>query len=331
MIMDNTERIKALLLLSGGLDSQLAACVLKDQDIELHGVVFDSPFFNIAPAKAAAEQLDIHLHIVNFTSEIMGLINHAKHGHGSCLNPCIDCHSLMINRTGELLQELGFHFIATGEVLNQRPMSQNRRSLKIVAKESGLNDLLLRPLSAGLLPKTKPEVMKWVDRSRLLSLSGRGRKPQFQLAEKYGLKNYPSPAGGCLLTEPNYCKRLKDLKDHEGFDGVHSINMLRVGRHFRLRKDLKIIVGRNEHDNAVIEGNAELYDLILKPEGIPGPTGLIPFTASEDDLLTGAAICARYSDTDGKDTVTIKIRSSRDVRHLEVIPADHRKTEQLRI
>lgn len=331
MIMDNTERVGALSLLSGGLDSQLAVCVLKRQGINVQGVVFDSPFFNIAPARVAADQLNIHLHVVNFSSEIISLVKNPKHGHGSCLNPCIDCHALMLRRAGELMEELGFHFLSTGEVLDERPMSQNRESLAIVARESGYGKVVLRPLSAQLLSETRPEQMGWVDRSRLLALRGRGRKPQFELAAEYGLRDYPSPAGGCLLTEPNFCRRLQDLKEHEGLDGVRSINMLRIGRHFRLRRDLKIIVGRNEGDNVMLEGNAELYDLVLKLEDVPGPTGLIPHTACEDDLRLGAAICARYSDAPGDKPVAVRIRSARDVRRIEVLPADREKVDQLRI
>lgn len=331
MIMDNTERVGALSLLSGGLDSQLAVCVLRSQGVNVHAVTFDSPFFNIAPARAAAGRLNIHLHVLNFSADIILLVKNPKHGHGSCLNPCIDCHARMLRRAGELMEEIGFDFLSTGEVLDERPMSQNRQSLAIVAKESGYGKLVVRPLSAQLLPETKPEQMGWIDRSRMLSLRGRGRKPQLELAEKFGLKDFPSPAGGCLLTEPNFCKRLEDLKDHEGLNGVRSINMLRVGRHFRLRPDLKIIVGRNEGDNVVLEGNAELYDLVLKVEDIPGPTGLIPHTAGEEDLKLGAAICARYSDAPDGTAVAVRIRSARDVRRIEVIPADRESVERLRI
>ena len=331
MIMDNTERVSALSLLSGGLDSQLAVCVLKKQGVNVSGVVFDSPFFNIAPARAAADHLGIHLHVINFSADIISLVKNPKHGHGSCMNPCIDCHALMLRRAGELMEEMGFDFLGTGEVLDERPMSQNRRSLAVVAKESGYGKLVVRPLSAQLLPETKPEQMGWVSRSRLLALRGRGRKPQMELAEEYGLKAFPSPAGGCLLTEPNFCRRLEDLKEHEGLNGVRSINMLRVGRHFRLRRDLKLVVGRNEGDNVVLEGNAELYDLVLKVEDIPGPTGLIPHTAGEEDLRLGAAICARYSDAPDGEPVAVRIRSAREVRRIEVVAADKDKVEQLRI
>jgi len=328
---DRPERIRALSLLSGGLDSQLAVCVLKDQDVDVHAVVFDSPFFNIAPAKAAALQLDIPLHIVNFNGDILELLKDPPHGFGSCMNPCIDCHARMLQRAGEMMDDMGFHFLSTGEVLNERPMSQNRRSLEIVARTSGYAERIVRPLSAALLPESEPERRGWIDRSRLLALQGRSRKPQFELAQRYGLTDYPSPAGGCRLTEPNFCKRLADLREHEGLNGVRSIRLLRYGRHFRLSPNVKLIVGRNEKDNAVLEGTAELYDLILRMVDVPGPTGLLPMTAGGDALGRAAAICARYSDSPPDEPVTVRVRSARETRLLDVVPLRHEEVEGLRI
>ena len=192
---------RGLCLLSGGLDSQLSICVLRDQGLHVEAVVFASPFFKIEAAKRASENLKVPLQVVSFTQDILELVNHPPHGFGGGLNPCIDCHALMIRRAGELMVEKGFDFVATGEVLNQRPMSQNRRSLGIVEADSALNGRLLRPLSALLLEPTVPELEGKVDRTRLLGLNGRTRKPQMELAKKFGLVEYPSPAGGCLLTE----------------------------------------------------------------------------------------------------------------------------------
>ncbi|MBN2302445.1 MAG: tRNA 4-thiouridine(8) synthase ThiI [Lentisphaerae bacterium] len=329
--MMETGQIRALSLLSGGLDSQLAICILKDQAVDVHGIAFDSPFFCIAAAEKAAVDLNIPLHVVNFTADIVSLLSNPKHGFGSCLNPCVDCHALMLRRAGELMEEIGCHFLSTGEVLNERPMSQNFENLAIVAKESGYADVIVRPLSAGLLPATRPEKEGWIDRSRLLSLAGRSRRSQFKLAEEYALKNYPSPAGGCRLTEPNYAKRLMDLRDHEGLHGVGSIMLLRFGRHFRLADKVKLIVGRNENDNVYLEGNAELYDIVLKIEEVPGPTGLMPLTSREDHVRLGAAICARYCDAPGDSEVTVRIRSSRGMGKIKVLPATPEQINHLRI
>lgn len=331
MEIDSTERVRAVTLLSGGLDSQLAVCVLKEQGLDIYGIVFQSPFFFIDAARKAAAQLEIPLHVVDFSADILPLLDDPPHGFGSCMNPCIDCHARMLRRAGQMLPELGAKFLSTGEVLNERPKSQRREALGIVSVDSGFDGLILRPLSARLLPETIPERQGWVDRSRLLDLEGRGRRRQMALAEHYGLAEYPSPAGGCRLTEPNFCKRLRDLKDHEGLDGVRSIELLRYGRHFRLDNNLKVIIGRNEHDNLMIEGSAELYDVILKTHEVPGPTGLLPFTAREEQILRSAAICARYSDGRRDGRVKVKVRSARGSRVVEVAPTSDAELESMRV
>ena len=312
------KRPRALGLFSGGLDSQLAVCVLRRLGIHSETVFFESPFADSYRARRAAADLGVFLHVVDFTRDIVGLIENPKHGFGSCLNPCIDCHALMIQRTADMMREMKFDFVFTGEVLDQRPMSQRRQALDTVARESGENDAVLRPLSALKLPPTQPERTGLVDRSRLLDIEGRGRRRQFEMAEEFGLHDYPAPAGGCRLTEPNYCRRLLDLKKHEGLFGAHALDLQRVGRHFRLSPDLKAIVGRNENDNAALEGDAELYDLILKTEDVPGPTALLPFTASESQIRLAAAICARYSDGRQGDDITVKVRSARETRRVKV-------------
>jgi hypothetical protein len=247
------------------------------------------------------------------------------------MNPCIDCHARMLRRAGELMEDGGFHFLATGEVLNERPMSQTRPSLATVARDSGYAGRIVRPLSAKLLEETLPERRGWVDRERLLDIEGRGRKRQLEMAEHYALRNVPTPAGGCALTEPNFCKRLRDLKDHEGLNGERSLVLLRYGRHFRLADNLKVIVGRDENDNAELEGTAELYELILKVEGYPGPTALLPFTAQEWQIRKAAEICARYSDCAPGMEVTVRVRSSRGIQRVSVTPADREETDRLRI
>jgi len=331
MIAEQSERIRAVTLLSGGLDSQLAVCLLSEQGIAVHGIVFESPFFDSTAARRAACNLDIPLQVVEFSTDIVSILENPQHGFGKCMNPCIDCHARMLRRAGEFMEDNGYHFLATGEVLNERPMSQNRHSLGIVASESGYADRVLRPLSAGLLSPTEPERLGWVDRSRLLSLEGRGRKRQLQLAEKYGLRDVPTPAGGCRLTEPNFSRRLKDLKEHEGLNGVRSLALLRLGRHFRLADDLKLVVGRHEKDNAAIEGQAELYDLVLKLETVRGPTGLLPITATEQQVNLGAAVCARYGDCPPGLPVDVRIRSSRGTRRVMVEPATPAQVDALRL
>ncbi|MCX7591062.1 MAG: tRNA 4-thiouridine(8) synthase ThiI [Kiritimatiellae bacterium] len=329
MTKDTPARIRALCLFSGGLDSQLAVCLLREQGIEVHGVVFDSPFFDVRPARRAATKLALSLYEVDFTRDIVELINNPRYGFGSGINPCIDCHGRMLKRAGELMEEKRFQFLCTGEVLNERPMSQTRQSLVIVARDSGYADLVLRPLSAKLLPETLPERLKWVDRERLLALSGRNRKPQLELAARYGLADFPAPAGGCRLTDPNFARRVRDLRSHEGLGGVRALQLLRVGRHFRLSDRVKLIVGRNAMDNATLESSVELYDLLLKVQNVPGPTALIPISAREDEIRLAAAICARYADSEPGCPVIVRVRAATGERTLEVTPATPEEVQRL--
>ncbi|MBM4143336.1 MAG: tRNA 4-thiouridine(8) synthase ThiI [Lentisphaerae bacterium] len=325
------EPVRALCLFSGGLDSMLAVCVLREQGIVVHGVFFESPFFDGRHARAGASALDLRLHALNFSKDIVALLNGPRFGFGSCMNPCLDCHALMLRRAGELMDDGGYAFLATGEVLNERPMSQTRQGLRTVARASGYAERVVRPLSAALLPETEPERLGLVDRGRLLDVQGRGRKRQLQLAARYGLKSFPSPAGGCLLTEPGFCRRLSDLKEHEGLDGLHAIELLRIGRHFRLADRVKLIVGRDEAENAAIEGRSELYDLVLKPVSTPGPTALLPMTAGDEQVRLAAAICARYSDGANNAAIAIRVRSARGARQIEALPASDESLSAIRI
>lgn len=329
--MDEYRKASALVLMSGGLDSQLAACVLRRAGVRVKAIVFDSPFYTAEKGRSACHYLEIPCHMYNFTQDIVELINNPPHGFGKCMNPCIDCHARMLKRAGEMLPELECDFLATGEVLDERPMSQNMRSLGIVAKESEYADLIVRPLSARLLEPSLPEREGWVDREKLLDFRGRGRKRQFALAEELGVTDYPSPAGGCRLTEPHFCTRLRDMKDHEGISSARDIELLRVGRHFRLGPVLKLIVGRDAAENAAIEAARELYDLMLKVENVPGPSGLLPLTATADEIKLAAQICASYSDSPKEGKVLVNVKSARGVESMHVEPAARSTIEHMRI
>jgi hypothetical protein len=307
--MTNTRQIAALGLLSGGLDSQLAVRLLQRQGITVRTIVFNNPFYDISAAVQAAGALDVPLRIYDFTDDILGLIKNPPHGFGKCMNPCIDCHALMLRRAGDLLAEEGCRFLFTGEVLNERPMSQTRRALQTVAEDSAYADLVLRPLSALALPPTRPEREGWVDRRQLLDLNGRRRTPQFALAREYGLQSYPSPAGGCLLTEPNFCSRLRELQAHEGLGDRRQVERLCAGRHFRLPSGGKFIVGRDEADNHRLAAmlTADDYELVV-PDGGNGPTGLLAATAGATALQEAAAIFAFYAKCPLQTTMTIELR-----------------------
>lgn len=313
---------RGLALLSGGLDSRLAVCLLRAQGCHLEAVVFDSPFFNPAPARAAAQALRIRLHEVDFTADILELVRRPPHGYGGCLNPCIDCHARMVRRAAELMAPGGFEFVATGEVLNQRPMSQNRRALGIVAQDSGIAERLLRPLSAQLLEPTLPEREGRVDRTRLLGLQGRSRKPQMELAAQYGLRDYPTPAGGCLLTESGFCRRLQDLMDHEGLDDPRLACLLRYGRHFRLPGGAKAIVGRNQSDNKSLRAARRPGDILIHSVHVPGPALLVAGPASAEDLAQAAALCAAYADQRSDGAVVVRTRRNDVISDCTVMPED---------
>ncbi|MCX6992015.1 MAG: tRNA 4-thiouridine(8) synthase ThiI [Kiritimatiellaeota bacterium] len=325
----SSKPIRALCLLSGGLDSQLAARLLLEQGIAVQGVTFTSIFFGAKAAEQAARQLDVPLLIEDFTSTILAMLAHPKHGFGAGMNPCIDCHIAMVRRSGELMRERGFQLVSTGEVLNQRPMSQHRQALQQVASESGVGDYLLRPLSAKLLPETEPEKRNWVDRARLLAFEGRSRKPQMALARELGITDYPQPAGGCLLTDPAYGKRLKDLKTHEGLD-IIPILRLRLGRHFRVGA-VRVIVGRNQAENQQLEKERQSAEYLLRPRDIPGPSAILPAGATEDELQQAAEICARYSDFLAGQPVLMEVQGPLGRRMLAILPAMPEMIESRRI
>jgi tRNA U34 2-thiouridine synthase MnmA/TrmU len=287
---------KAIGLISGGLDSILAARIILEQAIEVIGVAFTTPFFGSQGAEQAAQAAAIPLRIVDITELHLAMVQSPKHGYGSNMNPCIDCHALMLGEAGRLMEREGSDFLFTGEVLGQRPMSQNKAALRIVERESGYEGKVLRPLSAKLLPETLPEQVGLIDRERLLAISGRSRKQQLGLAKRYHITHYLTPAGGCLLTDPIFSRRLRDLFDHQEQVQVRDIELLKIGRHLRFSPRMKMIVGRNAQDNERISQLLVPGDALLKVEKYPGPLCLIPYGGSPDDVTRAAAICIRYSD-----------------------------------
>ena len=306
--VEYTKKCRGLSLISGGLDSQLAICVLRDAGAEVEAVTFETPFFSSAAARKAAAALGVPLRVIDFTDDEIALVKNPPHGFGGAMNPCIDCHATMIRRAGELMAQLGYDFVATGEVLNQRPMSQNRQSLGVVARASGLEGRLVRPLSAQLLDPTIPEQEGKLDRSKLLGLSGRRREPQFELAKKYGLVDYPSPAGGCKLTEKGFGRKLKDLLDHEGLDERRLVELLLVGRRFRLPDGTGVILGRDANENRLLAARRAPSDTLVAPVSVPGPTAILPRVASEADLDAATRIVCAWSRFDSfSGDITVKI------------------------
>jgi tRNA-specific 2-thiouridylase len=316
--MFTKKKYRGLGLLSGWLDSMLAAAVLREQGIEVAGVCFVTPFYGAERARQSAAHLKLPLQVVDFTEKFFPLIFAPPHGFGKGHNPCIDCHILMLREAAALMTVQGFDFLFTGEVLGQRPMSQHRGSLNLVARESGYPDLVLRPLSARLLKPTLPEREGWVDRERLLNLNGRGRKPQIALAQTYGITQYPAPAGGCLLTDPRYVARFKELLAHSEGPGPRDAELLKLGRHFRLPGGAKAVVGRIEKENDALLNLKAPGELLFKVQGFPGPSVLIPLDAAPDDLKIAAALAAAYSDAPLGTPVTVAATLDHDTRTFQL-------------
>lgn len=297
--------VKGIGLLSGGLDSSLAIRVLQDQDIHIIGVSFVTPFFGSKKAESTAKMLSIDLRIINISKIHIEMLRSPKHGYGKGMNPCIDCHTLMFREAGKLMEAEKADFLFSGEVLGERPMSQNFQSLMEVANESGYKDFIIRPLSAKLLPETLPEHDGKVDRERLLDFSGRSRKRQVELAKHYGITEYSQPAGGCLLTDPAYSRRLRELMDKKQNFDIRDAELLAIGRHFRLDTGEKIIVGRNQSDNEMLMSLKTDDDVIIDITEYPSPIVMIPNGGSEKAIKKAASICVLYSDSPQEDTVQV--------------------------
>jgi len=333
---------KALVLFSGGLDSTLAARLLQDQPgLSVVGVHFTSLFTanhpaesDALPARRTARELGLPLRVEENGCALLALVKRPRFGLGRNMNPCIDCRIRNVRRALEVMREVGADFIATGEVVGERPMSQNRQALRLVEKESGADGLLLRPLSALLLDPTLPEQRGWVERERMLDISGRSRRRQMELARRYGIPRYPSPAGGCLLTDPGFGARMRDLLEHDPGCDLNDCALLKVGRHFRLGAGVKIIVGRDERENGTIESLARADDLLMEAVRLPGPTTLVRGRADDSALAVAAAVTARYGKGARRPSVAIRVRRPGEagaLRELETVPATDDAIRPLRI
>jgi len=267
-------QIKALALLSGGLDSSLAALLIKNQGVKISGLAFQGYFFDAKNAKKAARKLKLSLKIVDFSKKHLQIVKKPKYGYGKRANPCLDCHLLMLTEAKKIMLKTGFDFLVTGDVLGQRPFSQNKNALAILDKKSCLQGLILRPLSAKLLPPTIPEQKKWIKEKNLLAISGRSRKIQLNLAKKLNFQTYSALGTACILTDPVFSQRLLKLLKINPKATNNELKFLKLGRHFWKNSNL-IVVGRNHQENQQIKKIAKNNDLILELKKIPCPTVLI--------------------------------------------------------
>ncbi len=321
--------VRALGLCSGGLDSMMSALVLRKQGIEVEWVTFETPFFTADKARKASEVTGVPLTVQNITAEYLEMLKDPPAGYGKYMNPCMDCHTMMFRLAGRLMKEKGFNFLFSGEVLGQRPMSQTRPSLRYVEKHAGLIGYILRPLSAKKLPETIPEKNGLVDREQLLDFSGRSRKPQIALAKQFGISEYPAPAGGCLLTDKGFSRRLADLFEHRPDATENEYHLLRYGRHFRIKPHSKLIVGRTDQDNRkILQHRDRRKDTVLKVKQYPGPIAVLTGGGGENVITLAASICAGYSRAPNLSPVEVDVQtpdSRQSVKVLSLPPTDVKK------
>lgn len=311
-----SRQYRALALFSGGLDSMLACRMVAEQGIEVIGLYFDigltkMPQERIDYLHRAATQAHIKLEIVDihdqFTKEV--LFN-PKYGYGKAFNPCIDCHANMFKQAGDLLEKYNADFLISGEVIGERPMSQNQGALNSVLKLSGYEELIVRPLSARLLEPSKPEIEGWINREKLLDIQGRQRNIQFELAKKFNFEDFESPGGGCLLTEKFFATKMNDLLKYDTYSKEDAV-LLKYGRHFRLPDGAKLVLGRNKEENDIF--NAEeftKYYSVNAPERTPGPLSIFSKNSSESDTKLAAKIIITYSRSEKEKEYTLQIGES---------------------
>lgn len=296
-------------LLSGGLDSILAVKVLQEQDLHLLGVTFSTPFFSGQPGIDAGRTAGIDVQVIDLTDKHLAMLRNPVYGFGSQMNPCIDCHALMLREAGQLMERMKADFLFTGEVLGQRPMSQRRDSLRSVEKLSGYPGRILRPLSARLLPPTLVESEGKVDREGLLDINGRSRKRQIQLARQYGITDYPQPGGGCMLTKEGFARKLRELFALYPEAGAGEIELLKWGRHFLFPGGIFLSVGRQQTDNERLEALAGHEKMVLRVVDHPGPLGVLLHSSPEKEALSLAAkVVVSYSDAPLEGTVSVEWR-----------------------
>jgi tRNA U34 2-thiouridine synthase MnmA/TrmU len=327
------KKVKALALLSGGLDSTLAVKLLLEQGIDVEAVNFVSPFCLCKKggcgATEVAKKFNIPLKIISVREDYLRVVRKPKHGYGRNMNPCIDCRIFMLKKAKKYMRETQASFIVTGEVLEERPMSQHFKAMRLIEEEAGLNGKILRPLSAKVLPTTMMEKTRDVDRAKLAGIRGRSRKKQIELAKKFAITDYPCPAGGCLLTYREFANKLRDLFNHKKQVSLQDVAQLKLGRHFRFGKN-KIIVGRHDAENKILLRTRRQGDFYFEVPECGSPTTVLQGPKTKEAIKKAAALTAYYSDSNDS-KVLVKFGKENLDKSISVCMPDEKAVEELRI
>jgi tRNA U34 2-thiouridine synthase MnmA/TrmU len=333
------KRPKAIALLSGGLDSSLAVRMMLEHGVDVEAVAIKTPFCDFDCGKGCghrvkevADELGIKLKTVYFGEDYLRMLKKPKYGYGSGMNPCIDCRGMMYSAAKEQMEKRGADFVITGEVLFQRPMSQNNRALHIIESEAGMEGKVLRPLSAKHLPPTDAEKSGLIKRENMGDIKGRSRKGQLAMAKNFGIAEPPNAAGGCLLTDPAFSKRVEDIMDHcRDIPSLNDIELLKVGRHFRLTHDSKLVVGRNKDENEVMKALVTQGDVVMEAKDYVGPTCILRGKHDDPILSKCAAIVLRYSDAPKDTECNVRIAIDGFETEVAATPAESSVADDLRI
>ena len=336
--MTEEKKKKVVALLSGGLDSQLAIKMMQEQGFDVSAVAIKTPFCDFDCGRGCgfeirerADDLNVNLKTVYLGDEYIEMLKHPKHGIGAGFNPCIDCRSMMFDAAKKHMEEIGAEFIISGEVLGQRPMSQHAPALRTIENESNLVGKIVRPLSAALLPETDPEKDGLIKRENLGMIRGRTRRNQLDMAKKYGIENPPNAGGGCLLTEPQFGIKAKDLFSHTENPTINDIDLLKIGRHFRLDEETKFIVGRNKDENEMIKAIALPGDILLEAKDFVGPVSILRGSNAKEHLKFASSVTLRYSDAPNNEQAIVSIKNNDLVEEITAESAEEESYIQFRM
>lgn len=332
------EKRKVVALLSGGLDSRLAVKMMQKQGFEVEAVAIKTPFCDFDCGRGCgfeiretADSLGVKLKTVYLGDEYIEMLKHPKHGFGSGMNPCIDCRAMMFEAGKKHMQEIGAEFIISGEVLGQRPMSQHAPALKTIEREAGLEGKIVRPLSGALLPATDPELKGLIRREDLGRIRGRSRKEQLKMAREFGIENPPNAGGGCLLTDPKFSIRAKDLFKHIKNPTTNDVELLKIGRHYRFDEKTKLVIGRNKDENEVIKSLALSDDILFETKDYVGPVALLRGNDLQNYRELSAAITLRYSDAPKENTAVVTVDKNGTEAEISATPINDSDYLQYRI